>query len=67
MKRRRKIVLNFFERGRLAFIAFEHTYKELARRFGIARETVHRAIAGMPIRDRTRLKIIEEIFEEYQA
>jgi len=63
---RRKTTLNFFECRKLSSIVRERTSKALTEKFGIARETIHRAIAGEPIHVGTRA-VIEKIFEEYGA
>jgi hypothetical protein len=64
--KRRKTALNFFECRKLSTIVREHTSKALTEKFGIARETIHRALAGEPIHVGTRA-VIEKIFEEYET
>jgi hypothetical protein len=62
----RKTSLNFFERRKLERIVQDHTSEALTEKFGIARETIHRALAGESIHVGTRA-VIEKIFEEYDA
>jgi AcrR family transcriptional regulator len=49
----------------LEHIIREHTTKKIADRYGIARATIHRAIAGDPVNSGTRA-LIDQILEDHR-